>query len=267
MLSTVQSWEIVCLIFAAVVVILLFSLQRKLDHKARSASLSPCLFPLSVSFSHWGLTCFHLRSTIICLLVPLSTLSFMGQFGYCEAIPISPTIILVYLLQAASGLLEGYGQDAPTTTSYEHNYKCVVGDRSRFCKGAAGYCNSASTGVCNCFINRHAVSCSLILCVSPSHPVLIVHLSIPCYRRDAAKLAPLHWLLLIWGKSFAAKCHLHFWVHVCRWVQGDALNLPFRDCSFDAITMGYGLRNVASIPLALQEIHRVLKPGMLHPIL
>ncbi len=126
------------------------------------------------------------------LLVPSSTLSFMGQFGYCEAIPIPPTIILVYLLQAASGLLEGYGQDAPTTTSYEHNYKCVVGDRSRFCKGAAGYCNSASTGVCNCFINRHAVSCSLILCVSPSHPVLIVHLSIPCYRRDAAKLAPLH---------------------------------------------------------------------------
>jgi hypothetical protein len=50
--GVVQSWEIVCLIFAAVVVILLFSLQRKLDHKARSASLSPCLFPLSVSFSH-----------------------------------------------------------------------------------------------------------------------------------------------------------------------------------------------------------------------
>ncbi|KAH9566801.1 hypothetical protein CY35_04G148200 [Sphagnum magellanicum] len=46
-----------------------------------------------------------------------------------------------------------------------------------------------------------------------------------------------------------------------QWVQGDALNLPFRDCSFDAITMGYGLRNVASIPLALREIHRVLKPG------
>jgi hypothetical protein len=64
-------------------------------------------------------------------------MSFMGQFGYCEAIPIPPTIILVYLLQAASGLLEGYGQDAPTTTLYEHNYKCVAGDRSRFCKGAA----------------------------------------------------------------------------------------------------------------------------------
>jgi hypothetical protein len=32
------------------------------------------------------------------------------------------------------------------------------------------------------------------------------------------------------------------------WVQGDALDLPFPDASFDAATMGYGLRNVADIP-------------------
>jgi demethylmenaquinone methyltransferase/2-methoxy-6-polyprenyl-1,4-benzoquinol methylase len=32
------------------------------------------------------------------------------------------------------------------------------------------------------------------------------------------------------------------------WVQGDALDLPFPDSSFDAATMGYGLRNVADIP-------------------
>ncbi|PRW57174.1 ubiquinone menaquinone biosynthesis methyltransferase [Chlorella sorokiniana] len=46
-----------------------------------------------------------------------------------------------------------------------------------------------------------------------------------------------------------------------RWVQGDAMDLPFEDCSFDAATMGYGLRNVASIPSALRELHRVLRPG------
>jgi demethylphylloquinol methyltransferase len=45
------------------------------------------------------------------------------------------------------------------------------------------------------------------------------------------------------------------------WQQGDALALPFADASFDAITMGYGLRNVGNIPQCLQEIHRVLKPG------
>ncbi|MGC8712074.1 MAG: bifunctional demethylmenaquinone methyltransferase/2-methoxy-6-polyprenyl-1,4-benzoquinol methylase UbiE [Leptodesmis sp.] len=45
------------------------------------------------------------------------------------------------------------------------------------------------------------------------------------------------------------------------WVEGDALNLPFPEQFFDAATMGYGLRNVTDIPRALQEIHRVLKPG------
>ncbi len=33
------------------------------------------------------------------------------------------------------------------------------------------------------------------------------------------------------------------------------------DRSFDAVTVGYGLRNVASIPKALQELKRVLRPG------
>ncbi|KAI8464320.1 MAG: ubiE/COQ5 methyltransferase family-domain-containing protein [Monoraphidium minutum] len=46
-----------------------------------------------------------------------------------------------------------------------------------------------------------------------------------------------------------------------RWVQGDALELPFPDNSFDAATMGYGLRNVADIPRALAELRRVLRPG------
>jgi demethylmenaquinone methyltransferase/2-methoxy-6-polyprenyl-1,4-benzoquinol methylase len=45
------------------------------------------------------------------------------------------------------------------------------------------------------------------------------------------------------------------------WVQGDALELPFDAASFDAATMGYGLRNVADIPRALAELHRVLVPG------
>ncbi|KAL3688910.1 hypothetical protein R1sor_015219 [Riccia sorocarpa] len=51
------------------------------------------------------------------------------------------------------------------------------------------------------------------------------------------------------------------------WIQGDALSLPFDDSSFDAITMGYGLRNVANIPQALAEIYRVLKPGKAASIL
>lgn len=46
-----------------------------------------------------------------------------------------------------------------------------------------------------------------------------------------------------------------------QWVQGDAMQLPFPNCSFDAATMGYGLRNVPDVLQALKELHRVLKPG------
>ncbi|HEX9150188.1 MAG TPA: bifunctional demethylmenaquinone methyltransferase/2-methoxy-6-polyprenyl-1,4-benzoquinol methylase UbiE, partial [Thermoanaerobaculia bacterium] len=44
-------------------------------------------------------------------------------------------------------------------------------------------------------------------------------------------------------------------------IAADALCLPFRDASFDAITVGYGLRNIADPRLALAEMRRVLAPG------
>jgi demethylmenaquinone methyltransferase / 2-methoxy-6-polyprenyl-1,4-benzoquinol methylase len=42
---------------------------------------------------------------------------------------------------------------------------------------------------------------------------------------------------------------------------GDALALPFRDASFDAVTISFGLRNVADPVAALTEMLRVTKPG------
>jgi demethylmenaquinone methyltransferase / 2-methoxy-6-polyprenyl-1,4-benzoquinol methylase len=48
--------------------------------------------------------------------------------------------------------------------------------------------------------------------------------------------------------------------HRCRFVQADALRLPFPDGAFDVVTVGYGLRNVADIPAALSEMRRVLAP-------
>ncbi len=45
------------------------------------------------------------------------------------------------------------------------------------------------------------------------------------------------------------------------WQQGDALALPFDAQTFDAATLGYGLRNLTDIPQGLRELHRVLKPG------
>ena len=46
-----------------------------------------------------------------------------------------------------------------------------------------------------------------------------------------------------------------------QWVEGDVLNLPFENNTFDCATMGYGLRNVTDILQSLKEIKRVLKNG------
>src|SRR6266704_1342805 len=44
-------------------------------------------------------------------------------------------------------------------------------------------------------------------------------------------------------------------------VAGDALRLPFRDAAFDAVTISFGLRNVADPGAALAEMARVTRPG------
>jgi demethylmenaquinone methyltransferase/2-methoxy-6-polyprenyl-1,4-benzoquinol methylase len=46
-----------------------------------------------------------------------------------------------------------------------------------------------------------------------------------------------------------------------RFVAGDALRLPFGDQAFDAVTISFGLRNVADPDAALAEMFRVTRPG------
>jgi len=45
------------------------------------------------------------------------------------------------------------------------------------------------------------------------------------------------------------------------WVQGDALALPFADGEFDAVTVGFGVRNLEDLERGLRELGRVLRPG------
>jgi len=42
---------------------------------------------------------------------------------------------------------------------------------------------------------------------------------------------------------------------------GDAMRLPFKDDSFDAVTISFGLRNVHGTQAALEEMYRVTRPG------
>jgi demethylmenaquinone methyltransferase/2-methoxy-6-polyprenyl-1,4-benzoquinol methylase len=46
-----------------------------------------------------------------------------------------------------------------------------------------------------------------------------------------------------------------------RFVEGDMLALPFADGSFDAATVGFGVRNVVELEAALRELRRVLRAG------
>lgn len=46
-----------------------------------------------------------------------------------------------------------------------------------------------------------------------------------------------------------------------RWIEADALNLPFPGAHFDLVTSAFGFRNLADYDAGLREIVRVLRPG------
>ena len=60
------------------------------------------------------------------------------------------------------------------------------------------------------------------------------------------------------GKEKIAKENLS---DVIEMMVGDSENMPFKENSFDAITVSFGVRNFANLNKGLQEIYRVLKPG------
>ncbi len=44
-------------------------------------------------------------------------------------------------------------------------------------------------------------------------------------------------------------------------VEGSALDMPFADATFDAVTCGFGIRNFSDLDKGLREMRRVLKPN------
>jgi len=79
-------------------------------------------------------------------------------------------------------------------------------------------------------------------------------------RRPAARgvgLDPAAGMLERAASKLAAR-HLE---HRAMLVRGDGARLAFRDASFDAVTIAFGIRNVADVPAVLAEMRRVLRPG------
>lgn len=64
--------------------------------------------------------------------------------------------------------------------------------------------------------------------------------------------------MLLEGRKRAEASHL---ADSLEWIQGDAMDLPFEDNSFDVYTISFGIRNVTRIDEALCEAFRVLRPG------
>src|SRR5690625_215391 len=46
-----------------------------------------------------------------------------------------------------------------------------------------------------------------------------------------------------------------------QFIHGNAMDLPFKDNTFDYVTIGFGLRNVPDYMTVLSEMYRVVKPG------
>ncbi|MEJ2070095.1 MAG: class I SAM-dependent methyltransferase, partial [Syntrophobacterales bacterium] len=44
-------------------------------------------------------------------------------------------------------------------------------------------------------------------------------------------------------------------------IQGDAEQMALKDHTFDAVMVGFGIRNLISMTQGLRELHRVLRPG------
>jgi demethylmenaquinone methyltransferase/2-methoxy-6-polyprenyl-1,4-benzoquinol methylase len=70
--------------------------------------------------------------------------------------------------------------------------------------------------------------------------------------------------MLAMGRKKVEKLKLS---HKIELLKGDSENLQFADNNFDAVTVGFGVRNFENLEKGLSEIRRVLRPGALLVVL
>lgn len=66
---------------------------------------------------------------------------------------------------------------------------------------------------------------------------------------------------LDFSSEMLARAHTKYPNPNVRWIEGDAMHLPFPDNSLDLVTAAFGFRNLSNYAAGLAEIHRVLRPG------
>jgi demethylmenaquinone methyltransferase/2-methoxy-6-polyprenyl-1,4-benzoquinol methylase len=90
-------------------------------------------------------------------------------------------------------------------------------------------------------------------------------LAIALHRRYWARTVAVDFAhsMLVRARKKSARLHSPDLVQLrpIRFIEADALRLPFADASFDLVTTAFGFRNLANYEAGLREIQRVLKPG------
>lgn len=66
---------------------------------------------------------------------------------------------------------------------------------------------------------------------------------------------------LDFSTEMLSRAHRKFPNAQVRWIEGDAMHLPFPDASLDLVTAAFGFRNLSNYSAGLREIARVLRPG------
>jgi demethylmenaquinone methyltransferase/2-methoxy-6-polyprenyl-1,4-benzoquinol methylase len=106
---------------------------------------------------------------------------------------------------------------------------------------------------------RNQETCVLDLCCGTGD------LAIALNRRYWARLFGVDFAhsMLVRARKKSARLHSPNLVQLrpIRFIEADALRLPFADASFDLVTTAFGFRNLANYEAGLREIQRVLKPG------
>lgn len=134
----------------------------------------------------------------------------------------------------------------------------------------AGYVRNAFAGIARRYmLANHVLSLGIDVLwrkktaglVSETHPTWILDLATGSgdLARELQRQCPAAKVL---GADFSLPMMREAQAHQFhQLVAADGMNLPFQSEVYDALTVAFGLRNMASWPGALKEMSRVLKPG------
>ncbi|HEV1993245.1 MAG TPA: bifunctional demethylmenaquinone methyltransferase/2-methoxy-6-polyprenyl-1,4-benzoquinol methylase UbiE [Candidatus Acidoferrum sp.] len=107
------------------------------------------------------------------------------------------------------------------------------------------------------FLNRE--TCVLDLCCGTGDLAIVLN------RRYRARVIGVDFAysMLVRARKKSARLHSPDLAQLrpIKYIEADALRLPFADGTFDLVTTAFGFRNLANYEAGLREIQRVLKPG------